>query len=57
MNGTQQGRRGLYPEIEPFDQGFLKVSALHTLYYEQSGNPAGKPVVFLHGGPGAGSSP
>lgn len=57
MNGTQQGRRGLYPEIEPFDEGFLKVSALHTLYYEQSGNPAGKPVVFLHGGPGAGSSP
>ncbi len=49
--------RSLYPEIEPFDSGFLKVSALHTLYYEQSGNPSGKPVVFLHGGPGGGANP
>jgi proline iminopeptidase len=49
--------RSLYPEIEPFDSGFLKVSALHTLYYEQSGNPNGKPVVFLHGGPGGGINP
>ena len=49
--------RSLYPEIEPFDRGFLKVSALHTLYYEQSGNPHGKPVVFLHGGPGSGTNP
>ncbi|MCP5146057.1 MAG: prolyl aminopeptidase [Gammaproteobacteria bacterium] len=49
--------RGLYPPIAPFDQGFLKVSDIHTLYYEQSGNPAGKPVVVLHGGPGAGCSP
>jgi len=48
------GRRGLYPEIEPYDSGLLKVSALHTLYFEQCGNPRGKPVVFLHGGPGAG---
>lgn len=47
-------RRGLYPEIEPFDSGMLPVSALHTLYYEQCGNPHGKPAVFLHGGPGAG---
>ncbi|MGH8184463.1 MAG: prolyl aminopeptidase [Rhodanobacteraceae bacterium] len=47
-------RRTLYPEIEPFDSGKLPVSALHTLYYEQCGNPHGKPVVFLHGGPGAG---
>lgn len=44
----------LYPEIEPFQTGFLNVSDLHTLYYEECGNPAGKPVVFLHGGPGAG---
>ncbi|OOG60078.1 prolyl aminopeptidase [Rhodanobacter sp. C03] len=49
--------RSLYPEIEPFDSGLLKVSALHTLYYEQSGNPNGKPVVFLHGGPGGGTNP
>lgn len=47
-------RRTLYPEIEPYDTGMLPVSALHTLYYEQCGNPRGKPAVFLHGGPGAG---
>jgi proline iminopeptidase len=50
-------QRALYPEIEPFDSGRLQVSSLHTLYYEQCGNPAGKPVVCLHGGPGAGCSP
>jgi proline iminopeptidase len=38
-------------------RAFLKVSDLHTLYYEQSGNPKGKPVVFLHGGPGGGTNP
>ncbi len=52
-----QPLRSLYPEIEPFDSGMLKVSELHTLYYEQSGNPNGKPVVFLHGGPGGGTNP
>jgi proline iminopeptidase len=51
-----QERRSVYPEIEPYDTGFLKVSDLHTLYYEQSGNPNGKPVVFLHGGPGGGTN-
>ena len=51
-----QDRRSLYPEIEPFDCGMLKVSELHTLYYEQCGNPNGKPVVFLHGGPGGGTN-
>ena len=50
-------RRTLYPEIEPYDHGLLPVSPLHTLYYEQCGNPDGKPVVFLHGGPGAGCNP
>lgn len=50
-------RRGLYPEIEPYDSGMLEVDAPHRLYYEQSGNPEGKPVVFLHGGPGGGTSP
>ena len=48
--------RSLYPEIEPFDKGMLKVDGRHTLYYEQCGNPIGKPVVMLHGGPGAGCS-
>ncbi|AIF47336.1 prolyl aminopeptidase [Dyella japonica] len=52
-----QEHRTLYPEIEPYDTGMLKVSDLHTLYYEQSGNPNGKPVVFLHGGPGGGTNP
>ncbi len=46
--------RALYPEIEPFDSGFLNVDARHRMYYEQCGNPQGKPVVILHGGPGAG---
>ncbi|MCC7440611.1 MAG: prolyl aminopeptidase [Bdellovibrionales bacterium] len=44
----------LYPEIEPRLTGTLPVSELHTLYYEECGNPRGKPVVFLHGGPGGG---
>jgi proline iminopeptidase len=48
--------RTLYPEIEPFDSGMLAVNERHTLYYEQCGNPDGKPVVLLHGGPGAGCS-
>ncbi len=47
----------LYPEIEPFDSGFLKVSEIHTIYYERCGNPDGVPVVFLHGGPGGGLIP
>ncbi|HWS28199.1 MAG TPA: prolyl aminopeptidase [Xanthomonadales bacterium] len=47
-------RRELYPEIEPFETGRLPVGDGHELYFEQCGNPAGKPVVFLHGGPGAG---
>lgn len=49
--------RTLYPAIEPFASGFLQVSPVHRLYYEQCGNPDGKPVVFLHGGPGAGCGP
>ncbi|MBI3557678.1 MAG: prolyl aminopeptidase [Deltaproteobacteria bacterium] len=47
-----------YPDIAmPNRTGFLKVSENHTLYFEESGNPAGKPVVFLHGGPGSGTKP
>lgn len=49
--------RTLYPSIEPFDTGHLQVSERHCLYYEQCGNPQGKPVVILHGGPGGGCSP
>ncbi len=46
--------RTLYPEIAPYDHGTLKVDDRHTLYFEQCGNPEGKPVVLLHGGPGGG---
>lgn len=46
--------RELYPGIEPYQTGILQVSGLHKIYYEQVGNPNGKPVVFLHGGPGGG---
>ena len=49
--------RTLYAPIEAYEQGSLKVSPLHTLYYEQCGNPVGTPVVFLHGGPGGGTTP
>src|SRR5437763_9300102 len=49
--------RTLYPAIEPFNTGRLKVSDLHEIYYEQCGKPNGKPVVFLHGGPGGGITP
>lgn len=49
--------RKLYPDIRPYSTGYLSVDDTHTLYWEQSGNPDGVPVVFLHGGPGAGASP
>lgn len=48
--------RNLYPEIDVYDSGFLAVDSRHQLYFEQCGNPQGKPVVMLHGGPGAGCS-
>jgi proline iminopeptidase len=44
-----------YPSIKPYNTGFLRVSPVHEIYYEESGNPRGKPVVFLHGGPGGGT--
>ena len=47
--------RGLYPEIEPYETGRLDVGGGHTVYWELCGNPKGKPVVFLHGGPGGGA--
>jgi proline iminopeptidase len=50
-------RLTFFPDIQPFDRGRLKVSQLHEIYYEQCGNPSGKPVVVLHGGPGGGISP
>ncbi|MCC6598220.1 MAG: prolyl aminopeptidase [Alphaproteobacteria bacterium] len=47
----------LFPEISPYSSGFLAVEEPHNLYWEQSGNPEGVPIILLHGGPGAGSSP
>ncbi len=49
--------RQLYPPLDPYLQNTLVVSPIHTLYYEEAGNPDGKPVVFLHGGPGGGIVP
>lgn len=47
----------LYPATEPRTSGFLSVSKLHKIYWEEIGNPCGVPVLFLHGGPGAGIAP
>jgi len=49
--------RDFYPEIEAYQSAHLKVSDLHSIYYEQVGNPQGKPIVFVHGGPGGGVDP
>jgi proline iminopeptidase len=51
------GRQDLFPPIEPYQSGALALDRLHTMYWEQSGNPTGVPAVFLHGGPGAGATP
>ena len=50
-------KQGLFPEIEPFQTGFLDTGDGHQVYWELVGNPNGKPAVFLHGGPGGGCSP
>jgi len=47
----------LFPPIEPLETGFLKVSSIHTIYWERSGNPNGKKILIIHGGPGGGSQP
>ena len=46
-----------FPKIEPYKTEFLKVSETHNIYVEQCGNPKGRPILFLHGGPGGGCSP
>ena len=43
-----------YPPIEPFKSYMLPVSNIHSIYVEECGNPNGEPIIFLHGGPGAG---
>ncbi|MDP5007845.1 MAG: prolyl aminopeptidase [Glaciimonas sp.] len=55
MNTTET-LKGYYPEIKPYDHGMLDVGDGHQIYWERCGNPDGKPVVFLHGGPGSGCS-
>ena len=49
--------RTFYPPIEPYESGMLDVGDGHSIYFERSGKPGGKPAVFLHGGPGGGLSP
>ena len=56
MNEAGSARRTFYPEIEPHRAEHLD-TGLHQVYFEESGNPAGKPVIFVHGGPGAATSP
>jgi proline iminopeptidase len=50
-------RRDLFPPIDPYRTGQLKLDSRHTMYWEESGNPQGPPALFLHGGPGAGATP
>jgi proline iminopeptidase len=57
MTASATAYRDYWPAIEPYRIGRLKVSDLHELYYEESGNPDGVPVVYLHGGPGYGTGP
>jgi len=54
---AEQQDTGLWPSIEPFETGYLQVSDIHELYYELVGNPKGKPVFVLHGGPGGSARP
>ena len=57
MGAFEGAAAALYPEIEPRASGMLRLDALHSMYWEECGRAAGTPVVFLHGGPGAGSTP
>ena len=50
-------RRELYPELEPYASGWMAADGLHEIYYEECGNPSGKPVIVLHGGPGGAVNP
>jgi proline iminopeptidase len=57
MSTPPPARRTLYPEIEPYRTGRLRVSDLHEIHFEECGNPQGKPAIFVHGGPGGGTEP
>ncbi|MBU1348246.1 MAG: prolyl aminopeptidase [Alphaproteobacteria bacterium] len=54
---TETPRRELYPELEPFASGWMQTDGVHEIYYEECGNPQGKPVLVLHGGPGGAVNP
>lgn len=54
---SRQLKNELYPSIEPYHTGYLNLDGYHQMYWEESGNPDGVPVLVIHGGPGAGSSP
>jgi proline iminopeptidase len=56
-SAARSQRLVLYPPVEPAIQGRLRVSGGHEIYYEQCGNPSGKPALMVHGGPGGGSNP
>lgn len=56
MNASDGIRNTLYPELQPYADGFLPLDGAHAMYWETSGNPDGIPVLFLHGGPGAGAA-
>lgn len=49
--------RGYFPSIEPYETGYLETNSEHVLYWEESGNPSGSPILMLHGGPGGGTNP
>lgn len=55
-SSTSNTRSELYPETEPYNTGMLALDGQHRMYFEESGNPRGAPVLFLHGGPGAGAA-
>jgi proline iminopeptidase len=57
QNNETAQEMNLWPEIEPFQTNYLKVSEIHEIYYELSGNSKGRPVFVIHGGPGVGTSP
>ena len=52
-----KNRDNLWPELKPYKTGYLKVSKLHEIFYQLGGNPKGKPVMVIHGGPGTGCAP
>ncbi len=54
---SQRKRLSLYATLEPYNRGWLPVGSGHQVYFEECGNPAGKPVLVVHGGPGGGSNP